>query len=112
MKKWMSTLWIWIAFLLGAYVLRSLGAVLPLFFYLAAVNVVGLSLMLADKGKARRHGARRVPEATLFGVTAAGGGIGTLAGMYGARHKTRKTAFRLGFPLLTLVNALWLIYWF
>lgn len=61
--------------------------------------------MLADKEKARR-GRWRIPEATLMGVAALGGSIGSLAGMYAVRHKTRHRKFTLGIPLLLLAQLL------
>ncbi len=47
-----------------------------------------------DKAAARR-GARRVPEARLLLVGAAGGAAGALLGMIAFRHKTRKLRFWL-----------------
>ena len=45
--------------------------------------------MYIDKQKAKR-GAWRIPEKTIFIITALGGGIGTIAGMHTFRHKTQK----------------------
>jgi uncharacterized membrane protein YsdA (DUF1294 family) len=55
--------------------------------------------MLADKHKAR-HGAWRIPEATLMWTAILGGSIGALLGMYLFRHKTRHLKFILGIPLI------------
>lgn len=73
--------------------------------YLLLINAAGFTLMLADKEKARR-GRWRIPEATLMGVAALGGSIGSLAGMYAVRHKTRHRKFTLGIPLLLLAQLL------
>ena len=82
-----------------------------LLLYLLIINAVGFILMLADKQKAKR-GAWRIPEATLMGVAAIGGSIGSLAGMYTFRHKTKHIKFTLGIPVilaLQIALAIWLI---
>ena len=71
--------------------------------YLLIINAVGFLLMLADKWKARKN-RWRIPEATLMGVAAIGGSIGSLLGMYTFRHKTRHIKFTLGIPLILLVQ--------
>ena len=74
-----------------------------LYAYLAAVNVLDLILMGADKAKAR-SGARRIPEATLLLVAILGGSVGGILGMLLFRHKTRHAAFALGLPLILLAQ--------
>ena len=69
--------------------------------YLAAVNLALLVTMGADKRAAIRK-RRRVPEATLFALAVLGGSVGGLLGMLLFRHKTRKAAFAVGFPLILL----------
>ncbi len=79
--------------------------------YLFLINALGLALMLQDKNLAKRH-RRRIPEATLMTVAALGGSVGSLLGMYLARHKTRHPKFYLGIPFLLLLQiaaAVWLI---
>lgn len=82
-----------------------------LLLYLLIINAVGFILMLVDKQKAKR-GAWRIPEATLMGVAAIGGSIGSLAGMYTFRHKTKHIKFTLGIPVILALQtalAVWLI---
>ena len=82
----------------------------PLLLYLIIINAAGFLLMLVDKLKAR-HGAWRIPEATLMGIAAMGGSIGALFGMYLFRHKTRHIKFTVGIPLILTVQvllAIWL----
>lgn len=67
--------------------------------YLLIVNAAGFLLMLADKFKARRN-LWRIPEATLMGVAAIGGSVGSLLGMYTFRHKTKHPKFTIGIPLI------------
>ena len=69
--------------------------------YLAAMNLVLLVTMGIDKLDAI-EGRRRVSEATLFSLAVLGGSLGGIAGMLLFRHKTRKTAFVVGFPLILL----------
>lgn len=72
-----------------------------LFLYLLIINAIGFLLMLIDKQKARR-GAWRIPEATLMGVAFIGGSIGSIAGMYLFRHKTRHPKFTVGLPIILI----------
>lgn len=79
--------------------------------YLLAINIFGFFIMWLDKRKARK-GAWRIPEKTLFIITALGGGIGTTAGMYAFRHKTQKLNFVIGFPFITILEIIGIIYYF
>lgn len=76
-----------------------------LLWYLITVNAFGLLLMLADKRRAQR-GKWRIPEMTLFTVAALGGSVGSIAGMYLFRHKTRHRTFTAGMPLILAVQLL------
>lgn len=71
--------------------------------YLLLINALGFLLMLIDKWKAKR-GRWRIPEATLMGVAALGGSIGSLLGMYTVRHKTKHVKFTVGIPLILAVQ--------
>lgn len=77
--------------------------------YLTVMNLAGLCLMGLDKSKARRH-AFRIPEKTLFLVSILGGSIGTWAGMYLFRHKTRHWYFVVGMPFILVIQAAAFIY--
>ncbi len=82
--------------------------------YLLAINIIGFLAMFIDKKKAER-GDWRIPEKTLFILTLLGGGIGTIAGMYTFRHKTKKLKFTIGFPTILIaqiVIAIYLIFFF
>ena len=65
--------------------------------------------MYIDKQKAKK-GKWRIPEKTLFIITALGGGIGTITGMYTFRHKTKKMIFVIGLPLITILEIIAIIY--
>ena len=70
-----------------------------LIIYLILINALGFFLMIADKSRARKN-RRRVPEATLMFVAVIGGSVGSLAGMYLVRHKTRHLKFTVGIPVI------------
>ncbi len=71
--------------------------------YLIVVNAAGFMLMMIDKIKAKKN-LWRIPEATLFLVAAIGGSIGSIAGMYTFRHKTKHIKFTFGMPLILAVQ--------
>ena len=73
--------------------------------YLILVNIAGFVLMGVDKSKAKRR-KWRIPEATLFLVAAIGGSIGSIAGMYTFRHKTKHWYFVYGMPVIFLIQVL------
>lgn len=77
--------------------------------YFIVINIIGFFIMWLDKRKAKK-GAWRIPEKTLFLITALGGGIGTIAGMYKFRHKTQKWNFVIGFPTITILEIIAVIY--
>ena len=77
--------------------------------YFISINIFGFFIMWLDKQKAKK-GRWRIPEKTLFIITALGGGIGTIAGMYTFRHKTQKVAFVIGFPVITILEIICIIY--
>lgn len=77
--------------------------------YFIVINIIGFFIMYIDKQKAKK-GKWRIPEKILFIITALGGGIGTIAGMYTFRHKTQKIAFVIGFPTITILEIVAIMY--
>ena len=79
--------------------------------YLVMMNALGLAVMGIDKKRAISN-QWRIPEKTLFLVSAIGGSIGTLLGMYLFRHKTKHWYFVIGMPLILEIHLVvgWLIY--
>ncbi|TCZ71065.1 DUF1294 domain-containing protein [Paenibacillus albiflavus] len=98
-------------FLFITYALRETIEIPFLFIYLVVVNIIGFSIMLSDKNKAKRR-VRRVPEQVLFRIAAIGGGIGSLIGMNSAHHKTKKWYFRFFIPFFIVVDYAWVLYWY
>ena len=76
--------------------------------YLVIVNIIGFLAMYLDKQKAKK-GSWRIQEKTLMILTALGGGIGTLTGMYVFRHKTKKLKFTIGIPVIIIAEILLVI---
>ena len=77
--------------------------------YLVSINIIGFFIMGIDKLKAKK-GMWRIPENTLFLFAFLGGGIGTIAGMYTFRHKTKKLKFTIGMPAIVILEILLYIY--
>ena len=77
--------------------------------YFIIINLIGFFIMWLDKRKAKK-GAWRIPEKNLFIITGLGGGIGTIAGMYIFRHKTQKLGFVIGFPFITILEIITILY--
>ena len=77
--------------------------------YLIIINILGFLIMGLDKHKAKM-GDRRIPENTLFTFTVLGGGVGTIAGMNEFHHKTKKMKFKIGMPLILILEILIFIY--
>lgn len=73
--------------------------------YLALVNLWSFALMGVDKRKAKKKGARRVRERTLFLSALLGGGLGACLGMWAFRHKTKHWYFVVGMPLIAIGEA-------
>lgn len=89
--------------------IQNIFTVKNIIIYFIIINIIGFLIMYIDKQKAKK-GKWRIPEKVLFIITALGGGIGTIAGMYTFRHKTQKIAFVIGFPAITILEIIAIIY--
>lgn len=78
-------------------------------YYLLGINLLAFLLMGIDKRRARRR-LWRIPEKTLFLPVWLGGGIGGTIGMFFFRHKTKHGYFRLGFPVIAVLEYAALFY--
>jgi len=79
--------------------------------WLSALNLMTLFLFGLDKLRAK-HQKSRIPERMLFLLSILGGSLGALVGMQLWNHKTRHHSFRIGIPLILLLqaaSALWLL---
>lgn len=75
-----------------------------LLVWVILLSLLAFGLMGIDKRRARR-GAWRVPERSFFLLALLGGAPGAIAGMWFFRHKTRHWYFKLGLPLILLIQA-------
>ena len=66
-------------------------------------NIIVFAMYGLDKQKAKQK-KRRISEATLSLSAALMGGIGALLGMRAFRHKTKHLKFKIGVPLLLILN--------
>ncbi|MCI8444197.1 MAG: DUF1294 domain-containing protein [Clostridia bacterium] len=89
--------------------LQEIFTIRNIIIYFIMINLLGFFMMWLDKRKAKK-GVWRIPEKTLFIITALGGGIGTTAGMYAFRHKTQKIGFVIGFPFITILEIITILY--
>lgn len=81
----------------------------PLFIYSLTLNVVSLLLFTIDKIKSKR-GMWRTPERMLFLSAVLGGSVGALAGIFLLRHKSRKPLFKIGVPIVFVIQIALLYY--
>ncbi|MBR2895686.1 MAG: DUF1294 domain-containing protein [Oscillospiraceae bacterium] len=63
-----------------------------------------------DKRRAKKKGARRIPEKTLFLSAVIGGSVGAIAGMQVFHHKTKHWYFVWGMPLILVVQTAFIIW--
>ena len=89
--------------------IKEIFTVQNIILYFITINIIGFLSMWIDKKKAEK-GAWRIPEKTLLMITVLGGGIGTIAGMYTFRHKTKKLKFTIGFPAILIIQIIAIIY--
>lgn len=82
-----------------------INAGILLLIYFLAINLISFQTMRLDKKKARR-GEWRTPESVLFLQAIIGGSVGSILAMNLFHHKTRKAAFRIGMPVILLVQLL------
>jgi uncharacterized membrane protein YsdA (DUF1294 family) len=76
--------------------------------YLVVMSVITFIAFGYDKWKARND-KWRTPESTLFLLAIFGGSVGALLGMQVWRHKTQHWTFRLGIPLILVLQVAILI---
>lgn len=71
--------------------------------FFAVMSIVGFLSMYVDKTKAKRR-KWRTPEWVLFLIAVLFGGVGSTAGMYVFRHKTRHWYFKVFMPCLAVID--------
>lgn len=76
--------------------------------YLIIINMIGLFMMKLDKRRAKQR-QWRIPERYIWLNSLLGGSLGTLFGMYHYAHKTKHIQFRIGLPLIFIIQCVGLI---
>lgn len=79
--------------------------------YLLLINILAFFLMGIDKRRAIKH-RWRIPEKTLFLSALCFGSIGANLGMQFFRHKTKHKTFVIGMPLILIIQAVLILYFF
>ena len=79
--------------------------------YLAVINVATFFTYGLDKWKAKRS-KWRIREAALLTLAVLGGSIGAWLGMKVWHHKTQHKKFKVGIPIIIIVQALIIWYFF
>ena len=72
-------------------------------YYLLLINVVTFVIYGVDKRKAQKD-RWRISEKVLFLFPLLGGSVGGIMGMQVFRHKTKHWYFRVGLPLILVVQ--------
>ncbi|MBQ3195100.1 MAG: DUF1294 domain-containing protein [Clostridia bacterium] len=80
-----------------------------MWYYLIAISLISAVLCIYDKVSAQHRG-RRVPEKTLFGVSAIGGAFVMFVTMLLIRHKTKHFSFMFFVPLMALIHIALIIF--
>ena len=78
---------------------------------LAAWNLIVFAIYGIDKYKAKRN-RQRISESSLLLSAALMGGVGAFIGMSVFRHKTKHWKFKIGVPLLILLNVAAVVIYF
>lgn len=77
--------------------------------YFLVMNIITFLLMGYDKHEAKVN-QWRISEKALFLFCLFGGSIGGICGMYAFRHKTQNWYFKIGFPLILIIQIGIIIY--
>ena len=74
-----------------------------LIVWLVLINLIAFAMFGMDKKRAKK-GQWRISEKGLFLAALLGGSIGAICGMQVFRHKTKHWYFRIGLPLILLLQ--------
>lgn len=80
-----------------------------LIYYLIIVNLAAWIIYGVDKWKAKK-GKWRIRESTLLLTALIGGSLGALTAMLMFRHKTRKTKFVIGIPVMLVAHCFIIVF--
>ncbi len=71
--------------------------------YLILISIITFIVFGADKQRARKK-EWRIPEKVLFFLAIIGGSVGAILGMLIFHHKTRKWYFKIGMPVILIIQ--------
>jgi uncharacterized membrane protein YsdA (DUF1294 family) len=74
-------------------------------------NIITFAMMKVDKTRAKKS-KWRIKEKTIFISAFLLGAFGVLAGMYIFRHKTKHWSFKIGIPVITILNFITICYFY
>ncbi len=77
--------------------------------YLVLINIITFALYAIDKFNAKIE-AWRISERMLISFAIVGGAVGALLAMLICRHKTRKPKFKIGIPIILILQIGIIIY--
>ncbi len=83
-------------------------AVIAIAAYILIISVISVVMTIRDKSCAKK-GKWRVPEKTLFILSALGGSVAMYITMKAIRHKTQHKRFMIGIPVIMIVQALMIL---
>ncbi|MBP2240684.1 uncharacterized membrane protein YsdA (DUF1294 family) [Cytobacillus eiseniae] len=69
------------------------------------MNIVGYFIMKVDKEKAKKN-EYRISEKNLWLIAFFFGALGMMIGMQTFRHKTKHLQFKIGLPVLALIEVI------
>lgn len=78
----------------------------PIFYlaiYIAFINLAAFFTIFYDK-KMAINSRWRIAEKQIFLICLLGGSVGTYVAMNIFRHKTKKKKFKIGVPILIIIN--------
>jgi uncharacterized membrane protein YsdA (DUF1294 family) len=73
--------------------------------YLGLISLFAVIFTVYDK-IAAKCGARRIPEKTLFTISAFGGAVAMYLTMITIRHKTKHKSFMIGIPAIIVAHVI------
>ncbi len=79
--------------------------------YLIIINIISFIVIGIDKRKAIKN-KWRISEISLLVIAVIGGSLGSILGMKVFRHKTNKTKFNIGIPLILIIQIIIINYIF
>lgn len=74
-----------------------------IYLYITLVSIIAFMMMGIDKWKAKNH-RWRISEKALMGIAIIGGSVGSIIGMYVFRHKTKHLHFKIGLPVILIIQ--------